>query len=109
MDAFSNTHPNFVDETINLYIDIDSKEIEFFIFASIETFKRQNKKCGKDKVFALIKDALEQTIAMKSFEKILELIQASHSRKCNFISNGTLCPFLKRFHLLKLALKILAA
>ena len=88
MDAFSNTHPNFVEETLNLHVDVDSKEIELFIFASIETLKSQNK-CGKDKVFALVKDSLEEIIAMKSFEKISELLQGSHSRKCNINFNGT--------------------
>ena len=103
MDAFSNTHPNFVEETLNLHVDVDSKEIELFIFASIETLKSQNKKCGKDKVFALVKDSLKEIIAMKSFEKISELLQASHSRKCNIIFNGTRLSIPKEISLPKVS------
>ena len=39
----------------------------------------------------LVKDSLEEAITMESFEKSLALLQASHSIKCNIISNRT-CP-----------------
>ena len=89
MDTSPNTHPNIVDETTNSHVSIDDKEIELLIIASIETLKRQTKKCGKDEVFALVKDSLEEAITMESFEKSLALLQASHSIKCNIISNRT--------------------
>ena len=89
MDTSPNTHPNVVDETTNSHVNIDDKEIELLIIASIETLKRQNEKCGKDDVFALVKDSLEEAITMESFKKFLELIQASHSIKCHKISNRT--------------------
>ena len=95
MDTFPNTHPNIVDETINSHVNIDDKEIELLIIASIETLKRQSKKCGKDKVFALVKDSLEEAITMKSFEKSLASLQASHSIKYNIISNRTYLPIPK--------------
>ena len=88
MDATPNTCPNVADETRNSHVNIDDKEIELLIIASIETIKRQNKKCDKDKVFALVKDSLEEAITMESFEKALALLQASNSIKCN-ISNRT--------------------
>ena len=73
------THaPNVVDETTSSHVNIDDKEIELLIIASIETLKRQNKKCGKHEVFALVKDSLEEAITMKSFEKSLVLLQASN-------------------------------
>ena len=37
MDASPNTHPNIVDETTNSHVNIDDKEIELLIIASIET------------------------------------------------------------------------
>ena len=89
MDTSPNTRLNVVDETTNFHVNIGDKEIEFLIIASIETPKRQNKKCGKDEVFALVKDSLEETITMESFEKCLALLQASNSIKCNIISNRT--------------------
>ena len=73
----------------NPHVNIDDKEIELLIIASIETLKRQNKKYGKDEVFALVKDSLEEAITMESFEKSLALLQASHSIKCDIISNRT--------------------
>ena len=89
MDTSLNTHPNIVDETTNLHVNIDDKEIELLIIASIKTLKRQNKKCSKDEVFALVKDSLEEAITVESFEKSLALLQASHSIKCNITSNCT--------------------
>ena len=95
MDTSPNTRLNVVDETTNFHVNIGDKEIELLIIASIETPKRQNKKCGKDEVFALVKDSLEETITMESFEKSLALLQASNSIKCNIISNRTCLPIPK--------------
>ena len=44
MDTSPNTRLNVVDETTNFHANIDDKEIERIIIASIETPKRQNKK-----------------------------------------------------------------
>ena len=82
-------------ETTNSHVNIDDKEIELLIIASIETLKRQNKKCGKDEIFALVKDSLEEAITMESFEKSLALLQASHSIKPNIIFNRTCLPIPK--------------
>ena len=76
MDTSPNTHPNVVNETTNSHVSIDDKEIELLIIASIETLKRQNKKCGKDEVFALVKDSLEEAITMESFEKTFSVIRS---------------------------------
>ena len=89
MDASPNRRPNVVDETTNSHVNIDDKEIELLIIASVETLKRQNKKCGKNEIFTLVKDFLEEAIIMKSFEKSLALLQANKSIKCNIISNCT--------------------
>ena len=62
-------HSNVVDETTNSHVNIDDKEIELLITAAIETLKCQNKKCAKDEVFALVKDSLEEAIAMESSEQ----------------------------------------
>ena len=78
-----------MDETTNLRLNINNKEIELVTIASIETLKRHNKKCSKDEVLALVKDSSEKAITMESFEKYLELLQANHSIKYNIISNRT--------------------
>ena len=89
MDTTPNKRPNVVDETTNSNVNIDNKEIELFLIASIETLKRQNKKCGKDEVFTLVKDSFQEAITLESFEKSLALLQASNSIKRNIISNRT--------------------
>ena len=70
MDTTPNTRPNVVDETTNSNVNIDDKEIELLLIASIETLKRQNKKCGKDEVFALVKDSLEEAITWKALKNL---------------------------------------
>ena len=85
-------HPNIT----NSHVNIDDNEMELLITAAIETLKCQNKKCGKDEVFALVKDSLEEAIAMESSEQFLALLQPSHSTKCNIISNRTCLSIPKR-------------
>ena len=77
-----------MDKNTNSHVNIDDKETKLLIIASIETFKRQNKNCCKDEVFALVKDSLEEAITMVSL-KSLGLLQVSHSIKYNIISNRT--------------------
>ena len=89
MDTFPNTRPNVVDETTNSHVNIDDKEIELLIIASIETLRHQNKMCHKDEVFALVKDSLEEAITMENFKNFLALLQANNSIKCNVVSNRT--------------------
>ena len=50
---------------------IDDKEIELLIIAWIETLKRQKSKCGKDEVFKLVKDTIEENITRDIFDKVL--------------------------------------
>ena len=89
MDTSPNTRPNVMDETTNSHVNIDGKDIELLLIASIETLKRQSKKWSKEEVFALVKDLLEEAITMESFEKSLAFLQPSSSIKCNTISNRT--------------------
>ena len=39
MDTSSNTHLSVMDETTNLHVNIDVKEMELLVIASIETLK----------------------------------------------------------------------
>ena len=68
---------------------IDDKEIEVLIIASIETLKRQKSKCGKDEVFKLVKDTIEENITRDIFDKTLDSLIESGSEKCSLISNRT--------------------
>ena len=68
---------------------IDGKEIELLIIASIETLKRQKSKCGKNEVFKLVKDTIEENITRDIFDKALKSLIECGSVKCSFISNRT--------------------
>ena len=88
MDTSPNRRPNVVDETTNLHVHIDNKDMELLIIVSIERHLNF-KTCSKDELSALVKDSLEEAIIMENFEKSLELLEASNSTKCNIISNRT--------------------
>ena len=47
MKTSPHTRPNVVDETTNSQVNIDDKEIELLIIASVETRKRQTKSAAK--------------------------------------------------------------
>ena len=68
MNTSPNTHTNVVDEATNSHINIGDKEKELLIIALIETLKCQ-KKYGKDEVFPLVNDSIEEAITVESFEK----------------------------------------
>ena len=68
---------------------IDDKEIEVLYIASIETLKRKKSKCGKDEVFKLVKDMIEENIFREILDKTLDSLIKHGSVKCSLISNRT--------------------
>ena len=67
--------------------NIEHKELETLIIASIETLKRQKMKCGIDEVRKLVQDSLEENISLESFEKTLQHLIDNDSVKSNSVSN----------------------
>ena len=67
--------------------NIEHKELETLIIASIETLKRQKMKCGIDEVRKLVQDSLEENISLESFEKTLQHLIDNDSVKPNSVSN----------------------
>ena len=67
--------------------NIEHKELQTLIVASIETLKRQKMKCGIDKVRKLVQDSLEENISRESFDKTLQLLVDNESIKSNSVSN----------------------
>ena len=59
------------------------EELETLIIASIQTFKRSNKKCGKDEVLQLVNNSLEKEISREIFENILYRLIEDQSVKLN--------------------------
>ena len=66
---------------------IHDKEIKVLIFASIETLKCQKSKSGKDEVFKLVKNTIEDNITRDIFDKTLDSLIESGFVKCSLISN----------------------
>ena len=67
--------------------NIEHKELETLIIASIETLKQQKMKCGIDEVRKLVQDSLEENISLESFEKTLQHLIDNDSVKSNSVSN----------------------
>ena len=67
--------------------NIEHKELETLIIASIETLKRQNVECGIDEVRKLVQDSFEENISLEGFEKTLQHLIDNDSLKSNSVSN----------------------
>ena len=52
---------------------VEERKLEMLIIASIQTLKRGNKKCGRDEVFMLFRDSIEE-VTKETFDKLLELL-----------------------------------
>ena len=52
---------------------MEDRELEMLIIASIQTLKRGNKKRGRDEVFRLFRDSIEE-VTKETFDKLLELL-----------------------------------
>ena len=64
---------------------IENDEAELLIIGSIQTLKRKNKRCGRDKVFELVKD--EDTVTKETFDKLLNQLINSNSVRLNTVGN----------------------
>ena len=67
--------------------NIEHRDLETLIIASIETLKRQKMKCGIDEVRKLVQDSLEENISLESFGKTLQHLIDNYSVKSNSILN----------------------
>ena len=56
------------------------------IIASIQTLKQGNKKCGKDEVFRLFRDSIDD-FTKETIDKLLELLIQNQSVRLNVIGN----------------------
>ena len=64
---------------------VEDRELEMLI-ASIQTLKRGNKKCGKDEVFRLFRDSVDD-VTQETFDKLLELLIQNQFFRLNIIGN----------------------
>ena len=68
-------------------IAVEEKELELLIIASIHTLKRENKKCGNEEVFNLVKDSVDCVIKKEVFNNLLDILVQKQSIKRNKIGN----------------------
>ena len=83
----NNIYSNIEKITDEALRNIEHKELETLIIASIETLKRQKAKSGIDEVRQLVQDSLEESISLESFEKTLQHLIDNDSVKSNSVSN----------------------
>ena len=65
---------------------VEDRELEMLIIASIQTLKRVYKKCGKDQVFRLLRDSVDDT-TKETFDKLFELFIQNQSVRLNVLGN----------------------
>ena len=75
-------------------------ELEMLIIASIQTLKRGNKKCGKDEVFRLFRDSVDD-VSKETFNKILGLLIQNQSIRLNIVGNRECLSLPKENHKLR--------
>ena len=80
------TYSNILKITDEAPRNIEHKELETLIIASIETLKWQKMKCGIDEVRKLVQDSLDENVSLESFEKTFHLID-NECVKSNFVPN----------------------
>ena len=67
---------------------IENDKVELLIIASIQILKRKNKRCGRDKVFELVKDSTDNdTVTKETFDKLLNQLINNNSVKQNTVGN----------------------
>ena len=74
---------SITDETNNHFVN--DKDLEILVKASIQTLKRGNKKCGREKVYRLANDLLNKDITREAFELILNSMIDDQSVNLNVI------------------------
>ena len=58
---------------------VEGKALETLIVASIQTLKRNNKKCGEEEVFRLVQESVESKVTKEIFDERLDALVKSHS------------------------------
>ena len=68
---------------------IERTDLETLIVASIETPKRNNKKCGKEGVLHLVQESVDGEITKEHFEELLDKLIKCHSVQIKLVGTGT--------------------
>ena len=68
---------------------VEGKDLETLIVASIQTLKRNNKKCGKEEVLRLVQESVESEVTKEIFEEWLDALVGSHSVNIKLLGTPT--------------------
>ena len=79
---------------INFY-EVPHKDSETLIIASVQTLKRNNKKCGKKEVLRLVQQSVKSKITKEIFEERLVALAESHSVKIKLLGTPACLSLLK--------------
>ena len=60
--------------------NINRMELEILIIASIQSLKRNNKKCGNEEVFELVLESLDNPIDRSYFDETIETLKTKKLR-----------------------------
>ena len=63
--------------------------METLIIASIETLKRNSKKCGKKEVLNFVQESVDSEVTKEHFEELLEKLIKCHSVQIKLIGTRT--------------------
>ena len=67
----------------------EGKDLETLIVASIQTLKRNNKKCGKEEVFRLVQEFVDSEVTKEIFEEKLDALVESYSVNIKLLGTST--------------------
>ena len=69
--------------------------METLTVASIETLKRNNKKCGKEEVLDLVQESVDSEVTKEHFEEVLDKLIKCHSVQIKLVGTRTCLPLPK--------------
>ena len=75
---------------------IEETDLETLIVASIETLKRNNKKCGKEEVLHLVKESIDSEVTKEHIEELLDKLLKCHSVQIKLVGTRTCLSLPKR-------------
>ena len=68
---------------------IERRDLKTLIVASIETLKRNNKKCGKEEVLHLVPESVDNQVTKEHFEELLDKLIKCHSVQIKLVGTRT--------------------
>ena len=68
---------------------VEGKDLKNLILASMQTLKRNNKRCGKEEVFRSVQESVESEVMKEIFEEQLDALVESHSVNIKLLQTRT--------------------